>query len=678
MGFFQKLFNQQATERVADKPVHISPSLSREIYPSWDQKSGIEAFQENPWVYAAVRLIATEVARANLRLYKGEEEIDKHPALDLIGHPNDYQSQYEFLEAVQTWIELTGESAIYLNTNETMRDPLEAFILDPRKLTVIGDPTKYITGFLYRPNGGQGIKLIPEEVILIKEYDPLNQYRGHAPILSARWSVDSDRYAEEYNARFFLNDATPRSVFTTPGQLGEKEKERFKAAWDALFKGRKNGNKTAILSGGADIKVIQQSNKDMDFATLGDKNRDRILSAFRVPKALLGIDLDVNRASAEAMIYIFQRNTIWPKLRSLEEKLNNELLPLYKDGSALHFAFDDPASLSQTDKLRRYNYLTQVGAISPNEIRAEEGLEPIDGGEEPLIPRGYVPLSMIDEVGDAFIDDADAPIGNPKEPDIPDADKVKLDSPKKKDSWQAEKIDWEEIRTIRTNKLKRIEVKYARKARALFRQQERETVERYIQTNRSAKPERRNVADIYETDENVRATIALFEPLNLETIHAGAKDTLDIRDSLLEFDTPSARAAARNMTIIFAKRITATTEKRLRRLLEDAIKKGQDPDVVADRIRKEVFKRATPARSRMIARTETAKAYSTGQLEAMKQMGETEKSWLTARDERVRHTHTQNELESPIPINEVFSNGCPIPGEGSDPGEVINCRCTLK
>jgi capsid portal protein len=84
----------------------------------------------------------------------------------------------------------------------------------------------------------------------------------------------------------------------------------------------------------------------MDFAVLGDKNRDRILTAFRVPKTLLGIDLDVNRASADAMINVFQRNTIWPKLRSIQEKLNNELIPLFGTAQGLELSFDDPTAVS--------------------------------------------------------------------------------------------------------------------------------------------------------------------------------------------------------------------------------------------------------------------------------------------------------------------------------------------
>jgi phage portal protein BeeE len=184
---------ETAPTREADKGIHILPAVAREVYPAWNMKSGIEAYQENPWVYAAVRAIATEVARSTLRLYSVNKEesveVADHPAMKLLAHPNEYQSFYELMEALQTWMELTGEAALYVNhlNNGT---PAEIYILDPRYLSVLGDPVKYITGFTYRPNNGQAINMTPEEVILFKEYNPLNEYRGHAPILSARWSVE--------------------------------------------------------------------------------------------------------------------------------------------------------------------------------------------------------------------------------------------------------------------------------------------------------------------------------------------------------------------------------------------------------------------------------------------------------------------------------------------------------
>jgi len=388
--------------------------------------------------------------------------------------------------------------------------------------------------------------------------------------------------------------------------------------------------------------------------------------------------LDVNRASADAMINIFQRNTIEPKLRAIQAKLNNELLPLY-GAIGLKLEFDDPVSVSEVDKLRRYNYLFRVGAISPNEIRNEEGLPPVDGGEEPYLPGGYVPIAMAEEISEADPFLIDDPVEEKPEAETPDESETDpltdpLTNSAKRSMTQEKR---ELLRTQRTNKLKRREVKYARTARKLFGEQERVTVARYLEGERAVEKREKRVEDFFDRGDNIQLTIGYFEGLNLESIEIDGGDALDLADATTEFDIPRARVAARNMTIEFAKKITATTEKRLREVIAKAIEAGDGPDVVARRLR-DVFKDAKTSRAKLIARTETGKAYNIGQLEAMKQVNIKTKAWLTARDEKVRPSHVDAESDGTIPINEMFSNGLHYPGDPSGgPDQICNCRCTL-
>jgi HK97 family phage portal protein len=646
------------------------------LLPEWNIGSAVEAYERNPIVYACVRLIATELANAAPRVFskRGTDkgEMTDHPLIKLLNHPNPFQSGHELMEGIATWLELAGECPVYLNLSAN-GEPVEMYILDPRFLTVIPDAKKYVSGYLYKAPSGEEISFTPDEIVLFRDFNPKSQYRGHAPIRSARYVVDSDQYQEEYNRDFFGNDALPRAVLTTPSQLPDNIFNRLKKMWKETYQGRGKAHQLAILEGGVDVKILQQTAKDMDFAQLGEKNIQRICAAFRVPKALLGIDLDLNRASAETMAYIFARWTIKPKLRMIQEKLNNELLPLYKRGGDYFIRFDDPVSVDPEQKNARYLALSQTGAISPNEIRDEEDLAPVAGGDSPLVSMGLIPLDMVA---------ANASYGMEDLTDIIDdlsADEQKQLRAVKIENRRLEGEGRELVRSVRDSKLRRFEKRYIGRSRAMFETQKKQTLAKldayYI--GKSAQTRAPSADELFDEQENVQLSVKLFEPLNVTTLKGGAQDTLDLIKDANELDYAKARVAAKNMTMKFARQVSRTTKDKLRKALADSIEAGEGVAKMSDRV-KTVFAEASTSRSVLIARTESTKAYSMGAVEGMRQGGVTAKEWLTANDDDVRATHEACEAQGAIALNLAFSNGLEYPADPSgEPDEVCNCRCTL-
>lgn len=79
----------------------------------------------------------------------------------------------------------------------------------------------------------------------------------------------------------------------------------------------------------------------------------------------------------------------------------------------------------------------------------------------------------------------------------------------------------------------------------------------------------------------------------------------------------------------------------------------------------------------MIAQTESYGALAWGQYETARQTFQF-KRWVTQEDADVRDSHQQNAFQGVIPYEQEFSNGQLYPLEGSDPAEIINCRCILE
>ena len=81
-----------------------------------------------------------------------------------------------------------------------------------------------------------------------------------------------------------------------------------------------------------------------------------------------------------------------------------------------------------------------------------------------------------------------------------------------------------------------------------------------------------------------------------------------------------------------------------------------------------------------IARTEIHAAANEGQIEVMKDAGVKYKTWITARDEKVRGSHQIDGQTVKVGEDFVTRSGTRLqyPGDrrnGAPPEETINCRC---
>ncbi len=88
-----------------------------------------------------------------------------------------------------------------------------------------------------------------------------------------------------------------------------------------------------------------------------------------------GLSEDVNRSSAEAMLWTFAENTILPKLRLIEAQLTQDLCPAFGEGIIASFANPVPDSREEErqDMIARLQY----GVTTPAEERLRLGLAPV-------------------------------------------------------------------------------------------------------------------------------------------------------------------------------------------------------------------------------------------------------------------------------------------------------------
>jgi len=353
------------------------------------------------WVYACVNAISDEIGQIQIKLYrqKGKEAVEvlEHPALDLLYKCNSFTTKFDFFSTIAQYLELTGEAPFYVSFLNGKPDSM--IVLRPDKLSVKqGTQGNIINGYEYELGLGSRITLEVDEVVFLRYPDPNKPFRGLGTLQAVARTVDIDEYSEEYNKQFFFNSARPDSALETDQKLNEKQLQSITKKFEAKYKGLDNSHKTIILQGGLKYKPISLTQKDMDFMEQQKFSRDKILGIFRVPRTVLGITDDVNRANAEATDYVFAKRTIKPKLERIIQQLNEFYLPMFKGTDLMYLDYESPVPEDAVSEREDIRLGLQEGFMTINEAREEMGESPVGPeGDKLRLPMGRVEIDTYDD-----------------------------------------------------------------------------------------------------------------------------------------------------------------------------------------------------------------------------------------------------------------------------------------
>jgi HK97 family phage portal protein len=220
--------------------------------------------------------------------------------------------------------------------------------------------------------------------------------------------------AQEYAGAFYGNSASPGGVLEHPGQLSPEARTNLADSWDRAHKGSDSAHKVAILEEGMKFNATSVNPRDAQMIESRKFSVTEIARWFRIPPHKLQ---DLERATfsnVEEQSIDYLQDTLLPWIIRWEEEIERKLLQRVD-----LFAKFQINSLLRGDQVGRadyYNKLFQMGAISINEIRTFEDMNPIG-------PEGdthYVPLNIA-PVGDTENEGSDTGESEEAEPSAPGA-----------------------------------------------------------------------------------------------------------------------------------------------------------------------------------------------------------------------------------------------------------------
>jgi len=437
------------------------------------------------------------------------------------------------------------------------------------------------------------------------------------------------------------------------------------------------------MSGGADVKELALSTKDLDFVNGKKLNREEITAVYGVPPALVGIFEFANYANSEQQRKIFWQNTIVPRIHMTEELVQVNILDPFFPGTKIKFDLSDVdalqadpveiASAAKTYFDMGYNRLEIANILDTPELA--ESIEP-EGEEDEPPPE----------------DEDDDPNAPPPEETPEDAPESVVPETVGAEGWeikQANPAQWQRYGESHVAMMRNEELKLDKVVRNWFSNVSDAYAKQIRRTDgREAMLDPGVWDDLYRGTVNIQVErlydiggqIAAVEIQNgaggppLPTLRAAK--AVNLADYLTGDELDAFRDSATEF-IGKIKLLGGSEVALINGAIPQIIEEGGTIAEIQARIRTLIMEERYLGQATTIARTTANAAYNNARAQFFSLKGVTRHKWINAGDANVRDSHVQeggNEVATgqQFPVTLLLY---PHDPSGSA-AEVINCRCT--
>lgn len=398
------------------------------LVPSLMTRSGLSVTPDTALalagVYAAINVISTDIACLPLKLYRkrsngGRDLITDHPLADLLTTSPDGET------TSMRWRQANMGHALGWGNGyaEVVFDgdgyPSGLYLLDANTTYPERRPQDKV--LFYRTKDGT---LPPRRVLHVAGlgFDGL---KGYSPITKAREAISLGLAAEAFGSSFFGNSARPSGLLKHPGKLKADALNNLRDSWAAMQTGTGNTGKPAILEEGMEWVQLTIPPEDAQFLATRKFQLEEIARLYRVPLHKLANLDNAHLANIEASNLDYLTTTLAPWCRQVEQEFSLKLLTRdeRRQGYYIEHAMQALLRGDMAARSQFYTSMWNLGALSPNEIRDLENLNPVDGGDQHFVQLNMQTLENASKPQPAPMPTPDpAPAPDPADPVEPDAD----------------------------------------------------------------------------------------------------------------------------------------------------------------------------------------------------------------------------------------------------------------
>jgi HK97 family phage portal protein len=401
-GIFGRIFGRQAPEvkeSATGRVMVVTPGQ-----PVWSDRSykafSEEAYRRNVIAFRSIQAVADAVASVPWTAWRANQELETHPILDLINNPNPRDSKSQYLHQKVGFLFLSGNS--YEEHVEQSGAIRELYQLRPDRMKIIPGPYGFAQGYEYTV-GQRKVRFEVDPVTLrgpvrhLKLFNPTDDWYGLSPIEAGAYAVDTHNAAGAWMQSLLQNSARPSGALVVKDDktLGDDEFNRLKTQLDDQYSGAANAGRPMLLEGGLDWKEMGLSPSDMALIETKLSSARDVALAIGVPPQLLGIPGDNTYSNYQEARLAFWEDTVMPLVNMIADDWNASLGEAF-GGVMLKPDFDQIPAIVEK-KRAQWDMLDKTTSLTLNEKREAMGYEPVDGGDEILVPMSQISLAAASE-----------------------------------------------------------------------------------------------------------------------------------------------------------------------------------------------------------------------------------------------------------------------------------------
>lgn len=334
-----------------------------------------------PAVMAAIRLISEVTAAMDIAVFRGiggEKKTAEDSWQDkLMDQPNVDQSQFDFLSDVSAGVEGYGNA--FVEKVKFRGEVVELIPRDPDYCRVRREGNQKL--FDVSVDGRTRRNLTSAQILHVRGFSVTGYLSGFSPITMYRQALGTALALQEFQGRYFANDATPSGAIVMPGSITKTRALEILDLWKASHGGVSNAGNPAILSGGSTYEKIGVSLVDAQFVEAQRFSLEQIADMFRVPTDLIGGAVEKGvAATAEQVGLRFLVFYLLPRLRRIELAFGSDLDLFANTDVYPQFVTDDLLRADAATKATVQHMQIQDGTLLVDEARAEMGRPPLPDG----------------------------------------------------------------------------------------------------------------------------------------------------------------------------------------------------------------------------------------------------------------------------------------------------------
>lgn len=389
MAFLSRLFSTQ--NPIERRDVQLSRGLIETLR---NESQGIGAITPNnalqqATVFACTKVLSEAIGQLPLILYKrlarGKERAKDHYLYPILHSlPNSELTSAEIRMILMGHAVIWGNAYAQLIRNGAGQI-VEWWPLNPSLMTVQRAPNGKLV-YEYNSQADGHIVFLKDEIFHLRGFGG-DGMGGYSVIKQARIMFEGVEATSSYGSKFYENGARPGMIMQHPGKLSQKAYEKLIDSWEARHAGIANSHRIAILEEGMTVAEVGIPPSDAQFLETRRFQRAEISALFRVPLHMIN-DLErsafsnIEQQSLEFVIY-----TLGPWLALWEQAIYRDFFTeLERKRYFAEFLVD---GLLRGDTLSRYQ-AHQIailgGFLTPNEAREMDNRNPLDGGDDLLLP----------------------------------------------------------------------------------------------------------------------------------------------------------------------------------------------------------------------------------------------------------------------------------------------------